>query len=186
MLDVRGNHRMTAIVSGLALIPLLAVEGYTIPRIRFHLQLHLFFGFWVMAPLLLKMASSGWRFLRYYTRNPAFHAAGPPGWGPRLLAPVVVVSTVVLFVSGIGLWWIGPSSEYGSWFEWHKASFVVWFFATAAHVLYHLEETPREIVEEVRARSRGRVTRGGLLLASLLLGLVLAAVLTPVHTGWLD
>ena len=186
MLDVRGNRRLTTLVSALALLPLLAVLGYTVIRIRFHLQLHIFFGLWVMPPLLLKMASAGWRFLRYYSGDPRYRAAGPPAWGPRLAAPVVVVSTVVLFVSGVGLWLVGPGSDYSAWYDWHKGSFLVWFFATAVHVLYHVEELPAGVLEEVREPAPGRLSRAGFLLASVVLGLIVAIVLTPLPTGWLD
>lgn len=186
MLGVRGNRRLTTLVSTVALLPLLAVVGFTLLRIRFHVQLHIFFGLWVIPPLLLKLGSAGWRFARYYSGEPHYRAAGPPAWGPRLIAPVVVVSTLVLFVSGIGLWLVGPGASYGGWFEWHQDSFIVWFFATAAHVLFHLEELPAEVLEEVRRPSPGRFSRTGFLVASLLMGLVLALVLTPLPTGWLD
>lgn len=186
MLDVHGNRRLTVLVSALALLPLLAVLGYTVIRIRFHLQLHIFFGLWVIPPLLLKMAGSGWRFLRYYGGDPSYRAAGPPAWGPRLVAPVVVVSTLVLFVSGVGLWLVGPGSDYFGWYAWHKGSFLVWFFATAVHVLYHLEGLPAGVAEGLREPAPGRLSRAGFLVASLLLGLIMAIALTPLPTGWLD
>lgn len=186
MHDVQGNRRLTTIVSTLALLPLLAGVGLTLLRLRSHIQLHIFFGLWVMPPLLLKLGSAGWRFALYYGGEPHYRRAGPPAWGPRLVAPVVVVSTVVLFVSGIGLWLVGPGADYGGWFEWHRDSFIVWFFATAAHVLLHLEEIPAQVLEEVRLPLPGRPGRAGLLFAALLVGVVLALVLTPLPTGWLD
>jgi hypothetical protein len=49
--------------------------------------------------VLLKLASTGYRFARYYTANPAYRRKGPPATPMRLLAPLVVISTVVVFGS---------------------------------------------------------------------------------------
>jgi hypothetical protein len=51
----------------------------------------------------LKLASTGWRFVRYYTRNRAYVALGPPQIAMRLLAPLLVIATVVLLGSGVAM-----------------------------------------------------------------------------------
>ncbi|GHO68010.1 hypothetical protein KSC_069020 [Ktedonobacter sp. SOSP1-52] len=50
----------------------------------------------------------GWRFLRYYTRAPAYVRRGPPPPVLRVLGPVLLVPTVVMVGSGIGLVVLGP------------------------------------------------------------------------------
>jgi hypothetical protein len=62
-----GNARLTGTV-GVVLIALLAVEGVTILFIRPLISMHVFVGLLLVPPVALKLASTGWRFARYYTR----------------------------------------------------------------------------------------------------------------------
>jgi hypothetical protein len=110
--------------------------------------------------VLLKVASTGWRFARYYRGAPAYRRKGPPPLLLRLLGPVVVILTVVLLASGVGLLLVGPS-----WLplllKVHKASFVLWFGAMTIHVLSHLGEVFRLAPQGLAAadtagRHRGR------------------------------
>ena len=66
-----GNERLTA-VTGVLLLVLLAVLGVTIVRIGQLTWLHLFLGLLLIGPVGLKMASTGYRFTRYYTHDPAY------------------------------------------------------------------------------------------------------------------
>src|SRR5579859_3010772 len=92
-----GNERLTA-AAGAILILLLAVIGVTILRIHGLLWVHLFVGMLLIGPLALKLASSGYRFARYYTGSASYREKGPPPLVLRLIAPMVVVSTVVVMV----------------------------------------------------------------------------------------
>ena len=60
----------------------------------------------------------------------------------RLLGPVVVILTLVLLFSGVGLLLVSRP-----WLplllKVHKASFVLWFGAMTIHVLGHLDEVFR-------------------------------------------
>ena len=58
--------------------------------------------------LLVKLGSTGWRFLRYYTRAPAYVRRGPPPLVLRVLGPVLLITTLVMVSSGIGLVVPGP------------------------------------------------------------------------------
>ncbi len=62
----------------------------------------------------------------------------------RLTAPIVVVSTVVVFATGVVLMIVGPGDREPSLLL-HKASFVVWLGFTAVHVLGHLPELIRSL-----------------------------------------
>jgi hypothetical protein len=73
----QGNARVTA-ATAVALLVLLAAEGVTILSIRSLISLHVGIGMALVPVVLLKLGSTGWRFLRYYTRAVPYRAAGPP------------------------------------------------------------------------------------------------------------
>jgi hypothetical protein len=127
------------VLTGIVLFLLLAALGVTILRIGSLIWEHLFIGLLLLGPVALKLGSTGYRFVRYYTRNPVYRRKGPPPPWLRLLAPLVVLSTVVVFASGVVLLLLGPSSR-STLLLVHKASFFVWLAATAVHVLGHLPE----------------------------------------------
>ena len=67
---VAANARLTA-SNAVVLLVLLAAEGVTILRVRELLTPHVFIGVVLILPVLLKVASTGWRFTRYYRGAPA-------------------------------------------------------------------------------------------------------------------
>jgi len=134
------NERLTA-ASGAALLLLLAAEGVTILFIRPLLSAHVFIGMLLIPPVALKLGSTGWRFVRYYRGARAYVDRGPPLLPLRLLAPLVVVSTLVVFGTGVALLVRGPGG--GLLLGLHKASFVVWLAATGVHVLAYVWRVPR-------------------------------------------
>ncbi len=136
-----GNERLTT-VTGVVLLVLLAVLGVTILRIKPLLDIHMFLGILLIGPVTLKLASTGYRFVRYYTSEPRYRRKGPPAMALRLLAPLVVLSTLVVFATGVVLLLAGPGSR-GTWLPIHKISFIVWVAATSLHVLGHLAGLPR-------------------------------------------
>jgi hypothetical protein len=82
---VIGNERLTALVS-LVLLVLIVVELVTSAFLRLWLPAHTVVGVLLAGPLLVKMGSTGWRFLCYYTRAPAYVRRGPPPLILRVLA----------------------------------------------------------------------------------------------------
>lgn len=94
-----GNEALTAL-TGATLLVLLAIIGVSIVRIRQLMFVHLFVGLLLIGPIALKLASTGYRFRRYYAGDREYRQKGPPVLALRLIAPVVVVSTLVVFVSG--------------------------------------------------------------------------------------
>src|SRR5438552_8243484 len=97
-----GNERLTT-STGLVLLALLAVETLTTLSLRSYLPVHIFLGLLLLPPVALKLASTGWRFTRYYARNEAYRHEGPPRLLLRMLAPLLVASTLTLFGSGVAL-----------------------------------------------------------------------------------
>ena len=73
----RGNTRLTA-STGVILLALLAIEGVTLVALRPLLSVHVFVGMLLIPPIGLKLASTGYRFARYYTGSRAYVLAGPP------------------------------------------------------------------------------------------------------------
>lgn len=184
---VEGNSRLTA-ATGLLLIVLLAIEGATILSVRGLITWHIFIGIALIGPLLLKSGSTLYRFYRYYTGDEAYVRKGPPHILLRMLGPVVILSSLVVVGTGLGLLAVHPGRG-GLLLLAHKASFIVWVAATTIHVLGHLVDALRDSWREIRPpdgdrAGRRRTVRVGALVISLALGLGVAAIVTPTATAW--
>lgn len=180
----RSNERLTAGLA-VALLVLLAVEGATLLVIRAALPLHVFIGVMLAPVVALKLGSTFYRFGRYYLGASAYRRRGPPAVIPRLLGPVVVVLTVLLFGTGFGLLVIpaGPSLLLTA----HKAAFVLWFGAMTVHVLIHVLDLPGKATADWQARAPrlpGVLARRSALIAALGLGAVLGVVFLPSSAAW--
>jgi hypothetical protein len=174
-----GNERLTARTAVL-LVLLFAAEGVTIVMIGSLLVPHVFIGFLLVPVVVLKLASTGWRMYGYYAGRRDYVYRGPPHVLLRVLvAPILVVSTVVLFGTGIAAVVLRRG---GLLIGLHKASFIVWLGAMSLHVLAHALELPRT----VRDRLPGRGLRVAALGASLAAGLVLAVECVPFADHWQD
>lgn len=168
-----GNEQLTLAVAAL-LIVLLAVEGATILRIGSLLTIHAFVGMLLIPVVGLKLASTGWRMLRYYQRGEEYVLRGPPHIALRMLvAPVLVLSTLLVFGTGVAL--LALDQRHGTLVGLHKASFLVWTGAFGVHVLAHLLELARLR----RVRIPGALLRVALATASVAAGLVLALETLP-------
>ena len=177
-----GNNRLTSILGVILLIGL-AVEGATIPSIHQLLSVHVFVGMLLLGPLALKLASTGYRFVRYYTGGVEYVRLGPPVPLMRfLVAPVLVLSTLTLFGSGVTLL-IVPHR--GAVLGLHKASFVVWFGAMTIHVLAYTARAARLTLADLSGRVPGG-NRLRLLVAVLAIvaGIAIAVATYPLAHPW--
>jgi hypothetical protein len=163
---------------------LLAAEGVTILSIRPLLSAHVFIGMLLIPPVAVKLGSTSWRFVRYYRGSRPYVEKGPPLLPLRLLAPVVVVSTIAVFGTGIGLLVRGPGG--GLLLGLHKASFVVWLVATGIHVLAYIGRVPRLGFADWRKGSRleGAGIRRVLLGAAIAAGAILAVATVQYARPW--
>jgi hypothetical protein len=184
-----GNERLTG-VTGAMLLVLLAVEGVTILFLGRLLGLHMFLGLLLIPPVALKLASTGYRFVRYYTASPAYRRKGPPPALLRIIAPIVVVSTLAVFASGVALLLGGPQTRHAL-LPIHKISFIVWVALAGVHVLGHLPGMA-SVLRADHAASRGRAGRvdgqAGRELAiagAIAAGAILAVLLVPDFAVWL-
>ncbi len=181
-----GNERLTSI-AGLVLIVLLFGEGLTLLGIVQHLTWHIGIGLALIPPVGLKLASVSWRFARYYLRHEAYVAKGPPQIMLRLMGPLYVAVTIVLFATGVGLILLGPGR--GLMLGLHKASFALWFVLTGLHVLLHLPDVLRAARGEVRRGTRalrGTALRRWALALALAAGLVVGLATIPAQQPWLS
>lgn len=135
---VEGNARLTSTAAVLLLV-MLAAEGATLLSIHGLLSVHVFLGFALIPPTLLKIGTTGYRFARYYTGNGTYRRKGPPALILRVLGPVVILTTAALLASGVALGSTTGGTRDSMLFL-HKASFVIWFAAMTVHVLGHLLE----------------------------------------------
>jgi hypothetical protein len=188
---VDGNEWLTT-ATGALLIVLLAVLGVTIVRIGQLTWLHLFLGLLLLGPIALKLGSTGYRFVRYYTHSPRYVERGPPMWALRAIAPVVVGTTLLVFASGIVLLFVGPRDR-GPWLSVHKVSFIAWLVFTALHVLGHLPRLGRLLrVPKSDSGSKRPALAGGdgalgrwiTVAGAVVAGVVLAIVLIPHFGAW--
>ena len=124
----------------------------TIVRIGQLLSVHLFVGLLLLGPVTLKLGSTGYRLVRYYTRDSAYREKGPPVTPLRLIAPLVVLSTLSVFVSGLVLLFVGPRHR-GQLVLIHKVSFFVGIAFMAIHVLGHLRGLPASLRAARRAKA---------------------------------
>lgn len=183
-----GNEQLTA-ATGIVLIVVLAAVGVTIIRIGQLLWLHLFLGLLVIGPVALKMASTGYRFLRYYARDRPYRRKGPPEIWLRLIAPIIVVSTVVVLVTGVVLLFGGPELR-DPLVLIHKVAFIVWVAFTSLHLLGHLAgltaawRTPEPDQVRLLSPDSGGPGRLIALVGALVGGAVLAIALIPDFSAW--
>lgn len=178
---VRGNARLTS-ATGTVLLVMLAVEGYTVLDVRGLITLHVFLGTMLLGPVLLKTASTVYRFLRYYRGAPGYLSKGPPPIVLRVLGPLVVLSSLAVLGTGIGLLAVRPGD--GPLLLAHKASFIGWFALMTVHVLGHLRQALTDTWAELRHRSSRQWLRLAGIVLALLAGVALAGLLLPSAGGW--
>jgi hypothetical protein len=183
-----GNERLTAATGILLIVPLAAL-GVTIVRIGPLISPHLFIGLMLIPPVALKMASTGYRFARYYTSDPVYRERGAPPMVMRLMGPIMVASTVAVLATGVALLFVGPNSA-GTLRGLHKASFIVWIVFMALHMLGHLQDIQKTFLTdrgghvEYNTLADGRTGRTIALVGALVAGAVLAIVLIPHFGAW--
>ena len=186
--DPVGNERLTAVV-GIALLVLTVVEFATIVfGVHRFMSLHVFVGFVLIPPVVLKLASTGWRFARYYTGTSAYVAQGPPLLPMRLLAPFLVAATVVLFASGVAMGILhGHALAVAR--QLHGPASVVWLALVALHALVYVQRALTRGAEDAAAFVRAvRSARGRayLLATAIVSGVALGIATVPAQHHWVN
>jgi hypothetical protein len=180
-----GNELLTLATAAVLTI-LLVAEGVTVLNVGGLLTAHMFIGLVLVPPLLVKVGSTSYRMVRYYTGARPYREKGPPLLPLRVLAPVLVLATIGVFATGIALLALGHRSDTLLFF--HKASFIVWGVLFAVHFLSYLPRLLRSLASDWTASRRREVPgsdlRVMLVVTALGAGVALALILLPAITGW--
>lgn len=183
----RGNTRLTA-ATGIVLVALLAVKAVTLLSVRQLLTLHVIVGALLIGPVVLKSASTAYRFTRYYSGAPTYRRKGPPPLPLRLLGPLIIVAALAVLGTGVALILVGPSGS-GLLLTAHQTSF--WFFVAflAVHLLGHLWDAIVVSWRELRASLSGAAARRRRwrylsIVLALVVGVGAATLLVPSTSPW--
>jgi hypothetical protein len=175
-----GNELLTVATAAVLVVLLLAV-GVTLLNMRGLDHVHMILGVLLIPPVLLKMASTGYRFARYYLRSRPYRLKGPPQLPMRLLAPVLVVATIGVFATGVAL--LADGHKVGWLVELHKITFIVWGVVFGVHFLVYAPRVVRSLMQDWRSRP-GSGIRALTVATAVALGGALVAVLLPAIDSW--
>ena len=165
-----GNHRLTAL-TGSALMPLLALVFLTGLAMDAWWHVHYVIGFVLISVVALKLMTTGYRALRYYTGSRSYRAAGPPHLFPRLLAPFLVTAIVTALVSGVALFL--EASRSGTLSTVHTDSSVISAVLLGIHLLTYLPDALMTSARDLVGRLPVRIS---LVVVAVLVGVILAAL----------
>ena len=181
----RGNEILTS-VNAVVLIALIAVQLITVVALESMIRVHLFVGVVLLGPVALKLASTGYRFVRYYAGAREYRQKGAPPTVLRVIAPVFIAATVSLFASGVVMLVAGSGG--GGTRSLHVASFWVWIGCLAVHIAFNAREVLTNLRGEWFSRTRLRIAgaqvRAALVLSSILGGMLVALALVSKITGY--
>ena len=201
---VAGNKRLTSLAGTvlLALITLQVLSAVFFALLTYNVQLpvgpfydvvrpvHFFVGFMLMPLIAIKLASTGYKFSRYYTRNPAYHEAGAPKPVGRLIAPGLVGSAIILVASGVEMW--SYQNQFNlPWTAIHNVAAFTFVSLIIVHIAIHVREAHQEAAADlagVAASADPRVTEppAGLITRRAVIGgaVVVGAVLGVGASSW--
>jgi hypothetical protein len=182
--DPQGNERLTA-MTGAVLLVLFTAECLTTLSLGHLMTVHIFLGMLMLGPVALKVGSTLWRFIRYYTGSAPYVRRGPPARLQRVLGPVLVLTSVAVLGSGVMLAIVGPSS---TWEKLHQDSFYLWLIVVIIHVINYAPKLPRLLASGPADRARHTLaasrTRWLLLGGFLAAGLIVALLSYHLSARW--
>jgi hypothetical protein len=181
----QGNRRLTALLGAVLLVMLLAEYATLLLGLERTLPIHIAIGVALIPVVALKLASTGWRMIRYYTHAPRYRKEGPPRPLLRGLAPVVVGATFAVLGSGVGLVLAGPHA--GFFGAVHGASVALFTIVVGVHGLAHLPKLRRLAFADWVAgrRPHGHLLRRGLVAFAVVSGGAFAAAALQLAGPWL-
>lgn len=180
------NERLTAITAAVLLVGFIVDLVLTVNLSRL-IMVHIFIGTLLAGPLIVKLASVGYRFFGYYTKSPAFASKGPPNAWMRLLAPFFILDTLALFISGLALALAGAPNN-RLLFLLHAGTAALWVPMLAVHVYAHIHQVPRAIARDWVVPSHdaltGRIKRLRINILALIVGAIAGLILLPIAAPW--
>lgn len=190
-----GNARLTAWL-GLLLLVAFLIECATLVRLGQLISVHIIVGVLLVALVVAKTATTGWRIARYYTGDPRYREAGPPPLLLRVLGPFVVLGGLAVLGTGLALVALGHPAHsvlfsIGPFrvdaVTLHQSAFVVWLAVTVPHTLGRLVPALQLAVGRRRQRlpRRGALTRIAVVGAVLAIGAVVADPVLDASGAWI-
>lgn len=183
--QIERNKRLTAIAGTILFVLIMAMLVITANLDQWR-SVHIFVGILLCGPLVVKMCSTGYRFFRYYTKSPEFVKSGPPNILLRLLAPFLVVITIMVFISGVGIVFGGHAHE-KLFQKIHTFSVTLWLPLLAVHVYAYIRKAAGLIKYDWTSQSKyrvpGRQGRLGINVAAFILSGVAGIIFTPWRFG---
>jgi hypothetical protein len=182
----QGNRNLTALLGAALLAGTLAELATLLLGLQQTLPVHIAVGVALIPLVLVKLGSTGWRMIRYYTHAPAYQAEGPPRPLLRGIAPLVVGSTLALLASGVGLVVAGPQAHFFR--AVHSASFALFLLVVGGHALAHLPKLRRFAFADWSRgrRARGHALRRALVGFALVVGGSLAVAAAQSAGPWVQ
>jgi hypothetical protein len=182
----QGNRRLTALLGAVLLVGLAAEYATLLLGLERTLPFHIAIGVALIPVVALKLASTGWRMIRYYAHAPAYRSEGPPRPFLRGLAPVVVGATVAVLGSGVGLVVAGPHA--GFFGTIHGASVALFTIVVGIHALAHLPKVRRFALADWAAgrRTQGHVLRRSIVAFAVVSGGAFAFAALLAAGPWLQ
>ena len=182
--DPQGNEKLTA-MTGAILLVLFAAEVVTTLLMGSLFGLHFFLGMLLIGPVCLKVGSTLWRFIRYYTGSQPYVRRGPPATLQRVLGPVLILTSLAVLGSGVMLAVSGPDL---SWQKIHQRSFYLWLLVVIVHLVAYVPKLPhllasRPVDRAIHALGASRM-RWLLLAGSVVAGLILAILTYHLRARW--
>jgi hypothetical protein len=181
---VAGNRNLTAFLGAFLLVGILGELATLVLGLQRTLAVHILLGVALIPIVALKLGSTGWRMIRYYTNDPAYRREGPPRPFLRGIAPLVAGSTVALFASGVGLIVAGPNSHLFR--AVHSASFALFLLVVGAHALAYLPRLRRfAFADWMRGRrAQGHALRRAVVAFALVTGGAFAVAVLQTLGPW--
>jgi hypothetical protein len=178
-----GNRNLTALLGALLLAGIIGELATLLLGLQRTLPIHILLGVALIPVVALKLASTGWRMIRYYTHDPGYRRKGPPRPFLRGIAPLVVGSTLALFGSGVGLILLGSNSQLLR--AAHSASFALFLLVVGAHALAHLPTLRRfAFADWMSGRAQGHALRRGVVAFSVVSGGAFAVAALQTLGPW--
>ena len=166
---------------------LLGVEAATLLSVRSLLTWHALVGVTLIPLVLLKLVTTGHRFVQYYRGDAAYRRKGPPHPILRALGPFLGVLTIALLGSGTILL-VGGRAYRDPWRNIHQTVFYAWAALIAIHTLGHLLETVRLAPLDWRPKGERPLRKAGMrrsvLVGALAIGLVGGLAVQGRVTSW--
>ena len=162
-----GNRNLTALLGAVVLVGILGELATLVLGLHQTLPAHIALGVALIPIVALKLASTGWRMIRYYTHASEYRAEGPPRSFLRAIAPLVAGSTIAMLGSGVGLLVAGPQAHFFR--AVHSASFALFLLVVGAHAVAHLPKLRRFALADWASgrRAHGHQLRRGLVAFAL-------------------